>query len=254
MSAASLAESAAAAPVHRSAVVIEDDIQIPGWVGDLESFRRWAWSDEFPERGRFSYLLGAVWADVSMEEMFSHKQVKSAFAFAVMLLLRHAPSGGFVGDRTLLTSPAAGLATEPDGLFYRWETIRDGRLRRCAGTEGGVMELEGAPDMVLEVVGRSAVRKDTNVLRRLYWQAGVREYWLADARGDVPRFEILKHTATGYAAAEEENGWGASDVFGRSFRLTCQADPLGDPSYQVEFQSVGATEPAPHANRPEEKG
>jgi hypothetical protein len=41
------------------------------------------------------------------------------------------------------------------------------------GKEEGHVELEGSLDMVLEVVSASSVHKDTVVLRRAYWQAGM---------------------------------------------------------------------------------
>jgi Uma2 family endonuclease len=37
--------------------------------------------------------------------------------------------------------------------------------------------------MVLEVVSASSVEPDTQTLRELYWAAGIKEYWLVDARG-----------------------------------------------------------------------
>ena len=42
--------------------VVEDEVvEVPDWVVDLESFRRWADDDAFPEKGRISYLRDAVW-------------------------------------------------------------------------------------------------------------------------------------------------------------------------------------------------
>ena len=61
--------------------------------------------------------------------------------------------------------------------------------------EGGYVELDGSPDMVLEVVSDSSVEKDIDVLMDLYWKAGIREYWLVDARGERIEFKILCHTA-----------------------------------------------------------
>jgi Uma2 family endonuclease len=220
----------------RSGVAIGDDVQIPGWVEDLASFRRWAWSDEFPKTGRFSYLQDTVWADVRMEELFSHNQVKAAFTLAILALLQHAPRGRFVVDRMLLTHVAAGLSTEPDGLFYSWDTVKSGRLRRIEVEGRGVMELEGTPDMVLEVVSRSSVRTDTTLLRNLYWNAGVREFWLADARGEQPQFDILVRDTAGYTHVPSQEGWVRSDVFDRLFRLVRQTDELGDPQYVVEVK------------------
>jgi hypothetical protein len=30
------------------------EVRVPGWVVDLESFRRWADADDFPEKGRLT--------------------------------------------------------------------------------------------------------------------------------------------------------------------------------------------------------
>src|SRR5262249_2256123 len=43
----------------------DDRIQIPNWVVDLDSFRRWAEDDGFPEKGQLSFLRGDVWVDLS---------------------------------------------------------------------------------------------------------------------------------------------------------------------------------------------
>ena len=87
--------------------------------------------------------------------------------------------------------------------------------------------------MVLEVVSSSSVEKDTIILRDLYWQAGIREYWLVDARGENPIFDILRHTAKGYVATSKQRGWMKSVLFGKSFRLTQNKDALGHPEYTL---------------------
>ena len=58
-----------------SAIVIAEKVRIHAWVVDLESFRRWARSDEFPRRGWFSYLHGELWVDLSMEQVLDRKSV-----------------------------------------------------------------------------------------------------------------------------------------------------------------------------------
>jgi hypothetical protein len=49
-----------------STIIIGDQIRIPGWVVDLQSFRLWARSKEFPQHGWFSHIRGELWADASM--------------------------------------------------------------------------------------------------------------------------------------------------------------------------------------------
>jgi Uma2 family endonuclease len=234
------APAADSKPARRSLIIIEDRACIPPWVDDLESFRRWARSSEFPERGWFSYLNGEIWADLSMEEFLFHNQVKSAFTFTMVGLQEPTPSGRFVPDRMLLSNVAADLSTEPDGLFFFWDTVKSGRLRLIEGATKGYIELEGSPDMVLEIVSRYSVRKDTVRLRDLYWRAGITEYWLVDVRGGSPRFDILRHTKDGYVATEAQDGWSSSAVFGRAFQLTQQTDPLGYPLYKLQARSMEA--------------
>jgi Uma2 family endonuclease len=104
------------------------------------------------------------------------------------------------------------------------------------GVKQRYLELEGSPDMVLEVVSRSSVHKDTVVLRQAYWEAGVREYWLVDARSAPPSFDILRRTSRGYAATPKRDGWLESAVFGKSFRLVQGTSKLGHPVYTLEVR------------------
>jgi Uma2 family endonuclease len=218
-----------------STVNIADQACIPDWITDLESFRRWARADGYPESGTISWLDGAIWVDFSMEQFFSHNQVKVPFGFAIVSLLQQTRTGRFVADRMLLSHPKADFATEPDGLYYHWSTMQSGRLRLVEGPKQGCVELEGTPDMVLEIVSRTSVRKDTEVLRDLYWRAGIPEYWLVDARGANPSFEILKHSTDGYHATESTERGIHSEVFDKSFRLVKQTDPLGHPEFLLEY-------------------
>src|SRR5262249_33469013 len=145
--------------------------------------------------------------------------------------------GRYLPDGMLLRNSEADLSTEPDGMFVSYDALRTGRVKRVEGDSPGWFQLEGTPEMVLEVVSVSSVDKDTNVLRDLYWRAGIPEYWLVDARGAEPRFDILKHGTRGYTTTRRQaGGWLKSNVFSRSFRLTQQTDPLGDPQYILEVR------------------
>src|SRR5713226_1515290 len=63
-------------------IVINGSVHIPSWVLDHDSFRRWAFSDDFPERGRFVFLAGRLWVDLSMETDF-HNQIKTVITIVV---------------------------------------------------------------------------------------------------------------------------------------------------------------------------
>jgi Uma2 family endonuclease len=208
-------------------------VSVPAWVTDLESFRRWAESDDFPEEGRICYLKGEVCADMSKEQVFSHVLVKTEFAAVLGTLAKAGQLGLFLTDGLRLSNVNADISVVPDATFVFAETLRTGGVQLVEGTEEGYVELEGSPDMVLEILSTSSVHKDTVVLREAYWEAGVREYWLVDARKEPLSFEILRHTARGYVAARKQGGWVKSAVFGKSFRLTQRTDALGNPDYTL---------------------
>jgi hypothetical protein len=208
-------------------------VSIPDWVVDLESFRRWADADDFPETGRIWWLNREVWVDISKEQIFTHALVKAEFASVLSPLGKAEKSGLFLTDGALLSNEAGDVSGNPDGMSISYASLRAKRVVILEGMEEGYVEVEGSPDMVLEVVSRSSVQKDRVLLRQAYWEAGVREYWIVDARQEPLSFDILRHTAKGYTAARKRDGWIKSGVFGKSFRLTQERDPLGQPQYTL---------------------
>jgi len=98
------------------------------------------------------------------------------------------------------------------------------------GAKEGFIRWEGSADMALEMVSASSAQKDTVDLRIAYWEAGITEYWLVDAREEEIRFDILKHGPRGYTATRRQaGGWLRSAVFGRSFMLTQTNYATGQP-------------------------
>jgi Uma2 family endonuclease len=182
-----------------------------------------------------AFLDSGIWVDLSREEFLTHNQVKAAFDFAIMSVVQPALSGRYVPDRMLLRNPTANLSTEPDGLYFTWETMRSGRLRLVEKLGQGFMELEGTPDLVLEIVSKTSVKKDTILLRELYWKAGIAEYWLVDVREGSLSFEILSHTLDGYIPAPAAEGWLRSQVLGKRFQLQQKNDPLGHLQFFVAW-------------------
>ncbi len=223
-----------------STIVIADQVRIPSWVNDLESFRRWARSDDYPERGWVSFLDGEIWVDTSMEQLFTHNQVKTEFTVVLGSLMKREELGYYFSDRVLLSNEQANLSTEPDGTFCSFAALEAKRIRLLEGVEQGYVEIEGAPDMVLEVVSAYSVRKDTKILRHLYGRAGIPEYWLVDARKSSLQFDILRWTERGYLAGRRRHGWLKSKVFGRSFLLETKPDRLGHPQF---FLRMAGAEP-----------
>ena len=221
------------APTKRLNVFIQGQVVIPDWVEDLDSFRRWRHSEGAPHQGEIAFLDSYLWVDLTMEEFLTHNQVKAACDFAIMSVVNVASLGRYVPDRMLLTNAGANLNTEPDGLFFTWETLRVGRLRFVEHEGQGIMELEGTPNQVLEVISKSSVRKDTVLLRDLYYKAGIQEYWLVDVRDGALSFEVLQRTPESYVPVSAVDGWLASKVFGKKFQLQKRTDPLGHPQFVV---------------------
>jgi Uma2 family endonuclease len=211
-------------------------VDVPGWVVDLPSFRRWYHSDDFPEEGRISFLNGEVIVDMSREQLFSHNQIKAEYTIVVGGLARMERRGRYFPDGARLTNVEANLSRVPDGLYVLNDSFATNRIRLVEGAEDGYTELEGTPDMALEVVSDSSVEKDTETLFELYWKAGIAEYWLVDARGDRLVFEIYHHTPKGYVATRKQNGWIKSQVFGKSFRLTRGQDAQGHPEFTLHVR------------------
>ncbi len=215
-----------------SAVVLEERAVIPDGIRNHASYRRWARSPEFPQTGRFAYLAGKIWVDMSPEELMTHNLVKGEYASVLTRLLKTIRRGKYFHDRTLITNVAAGLSTEPNGTFVSFKTFKSRRVKLVRGVEGWI-EMAGSPDMTLEVVSVSSVKKDTVTLRELYWKAGVREYWLVNALKAELQFDILRHTRSGYVAPRKRADWVESKVFGKSFKLTSKPDELGYPEYTL---------------------
>jgi Uma2 family endonuclease len=190
-------------------------VDIPDGISDLGAFRRWAHSDDFPETGRICFLDGRVWVDMRREQIFTHNQLKQEYNLVIGGLVKAERVGRFFPDGLLLTNERAQLACQPDGTFVSREALKSGRVRLVEAEREGYLELEGTPDMVLEVVSASSVEKDTVTLRDLYWRAGIPEYWVVDARTDRLEFEILRCQADGYVAVRKQGGWLKSRVFGK---------------------------------------
>jgi Uma2 family endonuclease len=216
-----------------NAIVIANYTRIPEWVQDLDSFRRWTRSDDFPERGRIVYLGNTIWIDPDMERD-EHNQIKGEVLFVIRGLIRELRGGRYYGDGMRVVHPEAGLSHEPDGTFVSKDSLERQRVQLTQG--GETIELLGSPDMVLEVVSPSSVEKDTVLLPDLYWKAGIREYWLIDPRQGGSRFDIFRHTVKGYVATRRQGGWLKSTVFGKSFRLVRQTDDLGLPEFTLEMR------------------
>jgi Uma2 family endonuclease len=215
--------------VSRAATILFHDeslgthLLIPAHAQSFAGFRRWCQSDDFPEHGRIDFLGGEIEVDMSPEDAYTHGVVKSAISAKLHALIAAPGRGNVFIDRMRLASPVAGFSAEPDVMVVLWSSLSAGRIREVPGSgESGdrVLEFEGAPDLVVEIVSDSSVRKDTKRLPPLYAATGVPEFWLVDARADHLRFGVHELAAGAYRLVPpDEEGWIASPLLGRGIRL-----------------------------------
>ena len=121
--------------------------------------------DALPDQPRCELLYGRLY--VTPSPTLRHQLV-------ALFLWRHLESiaeaaGGFAFSAPLDTALADHSVVQPD-VIYISATRLDVLGKR----------IEGAPDLVVEVLSPGSARHDRGGKLRLYAEAGVREYWIVD--------------------------------------------------------------------------
>lgn len=218
----------------------DEPLDLPAEVRDFASFRRWTWSDEFPERGRIDWLAGRIEAAMSPEELYTHSALIVEIAARLHALIIDTGLGLVFSQRTRFASPTAELSVEPDVVAMLWASSSTGRVHDVPSPkrEERYIELEGAPDLVVEVVSDSSVGKDRKRLPPLYAAAGVPELWLVDARRRAPLFQVLVLEGGAYREQpRDEGGWMTSPLLGRRVRLVVRPGPRR--LFRLEHEPAG---------------
>jgi Uma2 family endonuclease len=204
-------------------VVIEDRVEIPLMLQALSQFREWAASDQFPESGRIDYLAGRIEVDMSPEDLYSHGKVKIEVVGTLWQRIKREDLGDLYTDSTRVSSREADLSCEPDVVFVSRHSLESGRVRMVAKANrepDRFVELEGAPDLVVEIVSDTSMRKDTERLPLAYFRAGVLEYWLIDARAPELMFRIFTRGPGEFVPVVPDTaGFQLSAVLGCRYRL-----------------------------------
>jgi Uma2 family endonuclease len=221
-----------------TSLLIEERIEIPLRIQSFEQFRRWALSDEFPENGRIDYLDGRIEVDMPAEDLFCHSSPKAAIIAGIWPRVRKRKLGHLFADRARVSSVAAGFSVEPDIVFVSYEAIASGSVTltpKSGARKGRYVELQGAIDLIIEIVSDSSIEKDTRRLPRAYCAAGVREFWLVDARRDDLIFHIHRRGTTGFRRVRSDtNGFQRSAVLGCSYRFEREKDAAGFWIYELQ--------------------
>jgi Uma2 family endonuclease len=202
-------------------------------------FRRWITSPEFPEDVSPTFVDGEIWLSMSPESLETHNKVKTEFTSVVAHHVRDRDLGEVYADRALFSNVRAKVSAEPDLLFVSWATSEAGRvtLSRRKERQEEFIEIVGTPDMALEILSDSSVRKDKVRLKRAYERAGIPEYWLVDARGKEISFEILILERGAYRASAPTRQAQTSRVFGATFELRRARNRLGRFTYTLAIGS-----------------
>ena len=171
------AEDYTSAMAREHLIAFEESLAIPPDASTFGGFARWAASAAFPETGRIDFLAGDVEVEMSPEDLHTHGIVKGAIHAVLHTLFAELELGEVFTDSTRVTSPAAGLSTEPDVVSVFWSSLREGRVRYLSsGSDPDrLTKIEGAPDLIVEVVSDSSVTKDYRTLPPLYARAGIPE-------------------------------------------------------------------------------
>ena len=209
--------------------------RLPRSAATHAGFRRWITSSGFPEDVRPTYVDGEIWLSVSPESLETHNKVKGESTSALLRLIRERDVGEGYCDRALFSNVGAKVTTEPDFLFVSWTTSERGvvTLGRRVERQEEFIEIIGTPDMVLEILSDSSVRKDRVRLKEAYERARIPEYWLVDARGEQISFEILILENGGYRASGPSHQAQTSQVFGATFELRRVRNRLGRFTYTL---------------------
>lgn len=222
----------------------EDDtgIEIPqGVSSSLRSFRRWALSPDFPQSCRIDFVAGQVEVDMSLEELFTHNSPKVEILRVLANRMLVQNTGIVFGDRMRIASSPADLSAEPDVAYVSRDRLKSGRVRIMPAKDGGAdscVELVGAVDLVVEIVSRCSVKKDTQRLLRAYFNAGVEEYWIVNALGEEFRFQVFGRGRTGFVSRRPDaQGTLKSSVFDGRVKMIRSRSEDGYLQFRLEMET-----------------
>lgn len=93
----------------------------------------------------------------------------------------------------------------PVDVYLSEETVVQPDLLYIESKRLGIVKeknIQGAPDLVVEILSPATKDRDTEIKRKLYWKYGVREYWIVDPDARTTEIMVLK-----------ESGYETSRVF-----------------------------------------
>ena len=191
------------------------------------------------------YLLRLYGVSEAEFEALADEDLKAEYLDGVMIV--HSPASVRHEERQLFLATLLKLYADAHRMgrvlggnaVFRWKerrlapdvmVVRDERRI-------GPKEVEGVPDLVVEVLSESTRDYDLGEKRWLYREAGVGELWLVDVEGQVV---IVERRGRGYTSEEIHEGWVVSEAV-PGFRIRAEwlwQEPL--PSILECWQAISS--------------
>ena len=213
-------------------------VAVPESAKDVAGFRSWTTSDDFPDASRIDWVAGRIYVDLSMQRQQSHGLPKTEILRVVANRLVETGFGEITSDVTRVFLPEGETSCEPDLVLVSLAAIDSGRVVETPARDGSDgVEFVGPPEWAAEVVSPSSVDKDTRELLAAYYVGGVDEYWLVDCRDDAAgvAFTIHRRGAAGFEPVQPDaDGFAASSILGKAYRLTRSRGRTGRWKYRLE--------------------
>lgn len=144
----------------------------------------------FPDDGQRHELIGGEHY-VTPSPNLKHQQVSGNLYLLIGMWLEDHPVG------RLFYAPF-------DVVFSRYDVVEPDLLYMSNERAAQVLtpaNVQGVPDLVVEIGSPGTRKRDETIKKRLYEQAGVSEYWVVDPELDVVR--VYRRTGTTFGRAIE---------------------------------------------------
>ncbi|MEM7129343.1 MAG: Uma2 family endonuclease [Chloroflexota bacterium] len=155
--------------------LIQDDIRLtlPGdsdsW--PLQGAWRYADYERLPNDGRrYEIIEGVLF--VANAPSYEHQFTSGEISFHLQVFVKQNNLGVVVSAPFEVHLAASIRPVQPDILFIHREQLPN----------ASIQFFDGVPNLIVEVISPSSIRRDRNVKFDQYEQAGVAEYWLADPK------------------------------------------------------------------------
>ena len=149
-----------------------------------KEYERYSWDEyrSWPEEERWELIDGVAW-DMSPAPSRNHQQILVEFVRQFANASKNSDCEVFAAPFDVKLSgeeeDAAPTVVQPDVVLC------------CDGDKLTEWGMQGAPDLVVEIVSPASGRKDRKQKFALYERYGVREYWIVDPDEQV--VEIYRH-------------------------------------------------------------